>query len=39
MENEHFYKILQYFNKRKSEHRGLKHIALLFHEVQLSYIH
>ena len=33
MENEYFYKILQYFNKRKNENRGLKHIALLFREV------
>ena len=24
---------------RKSENGGLKHITLLFHEVQLSYIH
>ena len=30
MQNEYFYKILWYFNKLKSENRGLKHITLLF---------
>ena len=25
MQNEYFYEIYQYFNKRKSENRGLKH--------------
>ena len=39
MQNRYFYKILEYFNKRNSENRGLKRITLLFREVELSYIH
>ena len=33
MQNEYFYKILQYFNEQKSENRGLKQITLPFREV------
>ena len=38
MQNEYFYNILWYFNKRKSKNRGLKQITLLFHEAELSHI-
>ena len=39
MQNKYFYKILEYFHKRKSENRDLKHVTLLFREAELSYIH